>query len=99
MVGLWIALFIENGKEGVGPITNVHVKSVLIGAEGGSQPLVSGVDGANVSNVEFGDLWLLKATNPASFLQDLDLENSDFASNIAVVDDLTACQVHVPSTT
>ncbi|KAG6890807.1 hypothetical protein C0995_003240 [Termitomyces sp. Mi166 len=97
MVGSWIALFVEDGKFGVGPITNVRVKNVLVGAQGGSQPLISGVNGADVSNVEFRNVWLPEATHPASSLQDLGLENLHFA-NITVVDELTSSQSDAQST-
>lgn len=42
--------------------------------------------------------WLPKATHPVSSLQDLDLEDLNFVSNINVVDDLAQNQADAHST-
>ncbi|GLB38432.1 putative glycosyl hydrolases family 28 [Lyophyllum shimeji] len=85
MVGSWLALFVEDGKAGVGPISNVHVNNVMVLGDGGSTPLVSGLPGANVSNVEFRNIWLPQATHPAASLQDLGAEEMKFTTNVTVV--------------
>jgi len=85
MVGSWLALFVEDGKFGVGPISNVHIKSVWVGGVGGSTPLIGGVPGAGVSNVDFQNIHLPGAAQPAESLAALGLQNLSFASNITVV--------------
>ncbi|RDB17876.1 hypothetical protein Hypma_000861 [Hypsizygus marmoreus] len=90
MVGSWLALFIEDGKAGVGPINDVHIKNVLVMVGGGSEPLISGVAGANVTNVTFTNIWVPKdaTTNPtpAASLEDLGLKNLRFTANITLHD-------------
>ncbi|KAG6918753.1 hypothetical protein DXG01_011944 [Tephrocybe rancida] len=92
MVGSWLALFVEDGKAGVGPITGVHVKNVLVVGEGGSTPLIRGTPTANVSNVELRNIWLPCATHPARSPNDLGVDWSEslkFTTNVTVVDDIT----------
>ncbi|KAG6830396.1 hypothetical protein H0H87_008283 [Tephrocybe sp. NHM501043] len=86
MVGAWIALFIEDGKAGVGPITDILVKNALVMRSGGSRPLIRGVEGAEVSNVQLRNVWLPKGEHPAGSLEDLGLNNLKFTHNITVVD-------------
>ncbi|KAG5648310.1 hypothetical protein DXG03_004882 [Asterophora parasitica] len=91
MVGSWLALFVEDGKAGVGPINDVNIKNVMVMGNGGSAPLIRGVPGANVSNVQFQGIWLPDATQPAASLEELGLELEDpdslikFATNLTVV--------------
>jgi len=85
MVGSWLAIFIEDGRAGVGPITDVSVKNVMVLGEGGSVPLIGGVSGAIVSNVELQNIWLPHTTSPASSLTDLGVENLKFTTNVTVV--------------
>ncbi|KAF5382767.1 hypothetical protein D9615_002936 [Tricholomella constricta] len=85
IVGSWLALFVEDGKVGVGPISDVHVKNVLVMGTSGTAPLIRGVTGANVSNVEFQNIWLPQATQPAASLEDLGLKELKFATNVTVV--------------
>ncbi|KAF8073793.1 pectin lyase fold/virulence factor [Lyophyllum atratum] len=85
MVGSWLALFVEDGKAGVGPISDIHVKNVLVLGEGGSAPLIHGVAGAVVSDVELRNIWLPHATHPAASLHDFALGEMKFTTNISVV--------------
>ncbi|KAG6841978.1 hypothetical protein C0991_004469 [Blastosporella zonata] len=89
MVGAWVALFIEDGGVGVGPITDVLVKNALILSSGGSHPLIRGTAGANVSNVVLQNVWLPDATQPAHSLKDFDLHHMKFINNITVVNSMS----------
>lgn len=86
MVGSWLAIFVEDGRAGVGPISDVHVNNVLVLSTGGSKPLISGVAGGSVSNVTFRNIYL-KKTGSAASLTDLELENLNFAENITLEND------------
>ncbi|KAG5638245.1 hypothetical protein H0H81_001014 [Sphagnurus paluster] len=85
IVGAWLALFIEDAKAGVGPINDVHISNVMVLGDGGSAPLVAGVQGASVSNVTFYNVWLPKAKHPAASLAELKLGDIQFGANITVV--------------
>ncbi|KAG6814263.1 hypothetical protein H0H92_015378 [Tricholoma furcatifolium] len=84
-VGSWLAIFIENGKHGVGPITDVLVKNVLVGGQGDTRPLIRGVDGANVSNVAIQNIWIPKAGHFATSLKELGFKHLEFTSNVTLV--------------
>jgi len=87
MVGSWLALFVEDGKAGVGPINNVPVKNILVLHNGGSDPLVQGVPGGEVSNVTFDNIFLMKGSGSATKLKDLGLGDMKYAENVTIVKD------------
>jgi len=84
MVGSWIALFVEDGKAGVGPIKDVLVKNILVLHQGGSEPLIQGVQGANVTNVTFDNIFLMKGPGSATKITDLGLGEMKFAVNVTL---------------
>ena len=86
MVSSWIALFVEDGGSGVGPIQNVDVKNVLVLHNGGSAPLISGVEGANVSNVKFDNIYLMEGKgSEALSLKDIGIGQMQYADHITFV--------------
>lgn len=85
LLGSWIALLIEDGGAGVGPINNVDVKNILVLHKGESQPIISGVEGANVTDVRFDNVYLMKGKgSDAATLKDLGLDNLVYATDVTL---------------
>jgi len=79
----WIALLVEDGGAGVGPITDVDIKNILVLHNEGSSPLINGVEGAPVSNVRFDNVYLMEGKgSAAASLQVLGFGDMMFANNI-----------------
>jgi len=82
-VGSWIALLVEDGGSGVGPITDVDIKNILVLHNEGNHPLINGVEGANVSDVRFDNVYLMEGKgSAAASLHDIGFGEMTFASNI-----------------
>ena len=79
----WIALLVEDGGSGVGPIKDVDVKNILVLHNEGRSPLINGVEGANISNVKFDNVYLMEGKgSAAASLQDIGFGEMTYANNI-----------------
>jgi len=82
-IGSWIALLVEDGGSGVGPITDVDVKNILVLHNEGISPLINGVEGAPVSNVRFDNVYLMEGKgSEAASLHDIGFGEMVYAHNI-----------------
>ena len=82
-VGSWIALLVEDGGSGAGPITDVDVKNILVLHNEGNSPLINGVEGAPVSNVRFDNVYMMEGKgSEAASLQDIGFGDMTYTNNV-----------------
>lgn len=84
--GAWLALFVQNVKQGVGPVKDVLVKNIKARALGKYQGKIAGSDESSyLDGVTLSNVYMLENKTAAKTLDDMNIGERQFSKNVKVV--------------
>lgn len=82
----WLAVFVDQGGRGLGPIENVYVKNIQTREQGSREGLIQGYDSSNlVTEVTLEDIYMWPSSTPARTLEEMNLVNTTYSNGIEII--------------
>lgn len=86
--GGWLTVYVDDVKQGVGPVDHVYVKNVRVRSKGDTISIIRGVsDAAMVSTVTLTNVIMPGSDKPATSLSEMNILDTKFSENIKIVNE------------
>jgi polygalacturonase len=84
--GTWLAVYIQDSNEGVGPVTDVTIKNIRARQKGARSAFIQGHDESSiVSGVTISDVYMYDNTTAATTLEEMTAYNTSWSKDIKII--------------